>query len=98
MGQGEGSMTIVLRSEVQAFAEAMELKLIENDHKGGWKNESPSWLIGRLHGELKELVDAYNVRKTDPNSFEKRMALFGECVDVANFALFVADACGCLKK
>lgn len=56
---------IELRPEVQAFAEAMELKLRQNDHKGGWKKEEPDhqwkwtedagWLLDRAKQEIGEL-------------------------------------------
>lgn len=48
-----------LRPQVQAFAEAMEKKLRENDHKGGWKDVcgcTTGYLTRRLRTELRELV------------------------------------------
>ena len=46
---------IELRPDVQWFAEQMELKLRENDHKGGWEGVTPLWLMARLREELDEL-------------------------------------------
>ena len=37
-----------LRAEVRWFAEQMELRLQENDWKGGWHNDGPAPLYGRL--------------------------------------------------
>jgi hypothetical protein len=48
---------IALRKEVTDFAAAMEKELRNNDHKGGWQDCSPHWLIGRLCQEVIEVID-----------------------------------------
>ena len=40
------------------FALDMERKLIENDHKTGWKQLSPQWIINRIRQETQELETA----------------------------------------
>ena len=83
-----------LRPEVAAFAKAMEAKLKENDHKGGWNRgeDTPDELMARLLEEAEELENALHpMRKRDP----KR--ILREAADVANFAMMVADVCGALR-
>lgn len=72
-------MTVKLRPVVAAFAEAMELKLRENDHKGHWRYCSGTYLFNRLRGEVNELSRA---------PADQRLA---EAADVANFAMMIAD-------
>jgi NTP pyrophosphatase (non-canonical NTP hydrolase) len=78
-------MAIKLRPEVRRFAEQMELKLRENDHKGGWQDEHIYWLIQRIGDEHKELIEAVLFKTDDVH------AIIKECADVANFAMMVAD-------
>lgn len=51
-----------LRREVAAFAQLMEAKLREHDHKGGWKYESTTYLSRRLGNELQELREAISAQ------------------------------------
>lgn len=71
-----------LRDSVLAFAAQMERKLRANDHKGGWSNESPEWLLSRLREEVAELEQL--VASGGPG-------VVGEAADVANFAMMVAE-------
>lgn len=48
---------VELRPVVQWFAEQMELKLRENDDKGGWHDDSKHGMLVRVVEELAELVD-----------------------------------------
>jgi hypothetical protein len=80
-----GRALAALRPEVLAFAQAMEAKLKENDHKGGWKACTPPWLMERLREEVHEPGSAVPER------------VLGEAADVANFAMFIADVCGALR-
>ncbi|MEF2243988.1 hypothetical protein [Paenibacillus sp. IITD108] len=73
-----------IRETVQWFAEQMEMKLRENDHKGGWEECSLDWLYSRLCQETKELW-----RSIDHPSTYNMVAL--EAADVANFAMMIAD-------
>jgi len=92
------------RPEVRAFAELMEQKLRENDHKGGWKKELPSLdLLPRLREETEELDDAISHWGAQVNWGKAALYLPGciervgrEAADVANFAMMIADVCGAL--
>tara|TARA_B100000700_G_scaffold331737_1_gene467778 strand:+ start:11214 stop:11471 length:258 start_codon:yes stop_codon:yes gene_type:complete len=70
------------RHEINVFAEAMELKLRRNDHKGGWEETDLDTLFIRLREEVDELQEA--IERENP--FE---VLF-EAADVANFAMMIA--------
>jgi NTP pyrophosphatase (non-canonical NTP hydrolase) len=76
-----------LRPEVAAFALAMEDKLRQNDHKGGWDDCSKQYMAMRLTQEREELRDAI-ARGAPPEEILK------EAADVANFAMMVADLVG----
>jgi NTP pyrophosphatase (non-canonical NTP hydrolase) len=79
-------MDIVIRPEVKWFSGQMEQVLQENDYKSGWENCSKLWLYWRVLGETEELRNAlYPTSKADPELIIK------ECVDVANFAMMIAD-------
>lgn len=56
-------MKLRLRPEVAAFAQLMEQKLRENDHKGrkGWKKDKTHRLLVRLLDETRELIDALSM-------------------------------------
>jgi hypothetical protein len=72
-----------MREEVLRFAVWMELKLRENEHKGGWKNDYVEDLLDRVDDELGEF------RKTfTPDSAAR------EGADVANFVMMVVDQMG----
>jgi NTP pyrophosphatase (non-canonical NTP hydrolase) len=77
-----------IRSEVSWFSGLMEKELKENDHKGGWQNESMEHMLVRLQEERDELVyaiDKFLIDKKDPRE------IFSEAADVANFAMMIAD-------
>ena len=74
----------ILRESVSRFACVMEGVLRDNDHKGGWDDCEPGWLLRRMGQELAELRRAYGRRATCE---EVRK----ECADVANFAMMLAE-------
>ena len=76
---------IELRPDAQWFAEQMELKLRENDHKGGWEGVTPLWLMARLREELDELE---GLRLYRPD-FDRQRTI-REAADIANFAMMIA--------
>lgn len=78
-----------LRKEVRLFAEAMERRLQANDHKPGWKDDTPDALLDRVDDELLELHMAVATGKG---------AILLEAADVANFLMMVVDVCGELKR
>lgn len=82
-----------LRPEVQRFAEAMEIQLRANDHKHGWKNDTPQELLQRLIEETDELREEC---KGPPVRWIPFFIL-KEAVDVANFAMMISDVCGGLS-
>lgn len=78
-----------LRPALQEFAQKMERELQKHDAtrgQMGWRDESPTWLLDRLHEELVELDMAMD-SGTD-EEVEK------ETIDVANFAMMLADVIG----
>jgi len=84
-----------MREEVKSFAEKMEKALQEHDKdrgSDGWKNEDTGWLFDRLLDEVSELRNAFAVTDYDnyPTQVE-REKINKECVDVANFAMFIVD-------
>lgn len=74
-----------LRKEVQWFAEQMEEKLRQNDYKGGWDKCSMQYLTMRLTQERKELNKLLKKKNKSSEDITK------ECVDIANFAMMIAD-------
>lgn len=70
------------RPQVTWFAELMEERLKENDHKGGWDRESLWVLYRRL---LEEAGEVAEVMSGHGNS-----NLLKELADVANFAMMIA--------
>ena len=91
------------RPEVRAFADLMEAKLRENDHKAGWKGEDASDLFPRIAEEADELWRAM-VRHSKRLSWGDAWVMETDTVerigreaaDVANFAMMIADVCGAL--
>lgn len=73
-----------VRPEVMRFSRLMESKLKDNDYKGGWSDDDPINLLNKLVCEVWELQNAIN-EATDPYD------IVSECVDVANFAMMLAD-------
>ena len=57
-GVGTDALTlgrVTCRDALQDFSKHMELKLQENDHKGGWGDCHPLWLLNRIREECNEL-------------------------------------------
>ena len=80
---------IELRPEVRWFAEQMELKLIENNWKGGWQDKQTSYLFQRLEEESSELADALFLYGAS-NRHNGGNRAIQEAVEIANFAMMVA--------
>jgi hypothetical protein len=76
--------TVRVREELARFAEAMEEKLLANDHKTHWNTVSLTYLRHRLGMELEELDRAFI-----SGAGEEQVQ--GEAVDVANFAMMLYD-------
>ena len=69
------------------FAEQMELKLRQNDHKTDWRQEKTSRLYCLMQDEEFELRN--ELLKELASSDETR--IIKECADIANFAMMIAD-------
>jgi NTP pyrophosphatase (non-canonical NTP hydrolase) len=80
-----------LRPVLARFAEEMESKLKANDHKGGWRNDSPWALLERLREEEEELATAI-ARCASPEEIR------AEAANVANFAMMIADVFEALEE
>jgi NTP pyrophosphatase (non-canonical NTP hydrolase) len=83
-----------VRIEVRQFGKLMERKLAANEHKGGWDDEEPEWLLRRLREETKELAALIrDVAAISPAAVQGEVvAKIGrEAADVANFAMMIAD-------
>lgn len=77
-----------MRQVLEWFAEEMEKKLQENDHKVHWSEVDGDYLISRMEQEMVELMKAIiDVRfgSGDPKE------VIYEAADVANFAMMIAD-------
>jgi hypothetical protein len=98
-----------LRPEVEAFAQLMEQKLRENDHKGGWDDCDVDWLLTRMDEESRELakcrfeearaivgVGPYMITREGRDAARRNIG--AEAADVANFAMMIADVCGALRR
>ncbi|PEP86132.1 hypothetical protein [Bacillus pseudomycoides] len=77
-----------MRAEVKWFAEQMESKLQENDHKGGWKQCGKYWLFERMQEEMTELLQELSLFSNDAENEDR---VIKECADIANFAMMIAD-------
>jgi len=85
-----------LRPVVLWFAQQMELKLRENDHKGGWHGDDPHSLCHGVIGEADELIAAADDAViADDESLsgagDYYRAAVAEAADVAAMAMMVAD-------
>lgn len=72
-----------IRPEVMRVAQAMELKLRQNDHKGLWDGCTLRYLSMRLTQEKNELIRAVME--------ERYQDVLNEAADVCNFAMMIAD-------
>lgn len=81
-------------SAVDRFAARMHAKLSEPRcvAKGHWAGCTPSYLLGLLRDEMRELVGELTAPTLEPER------VVGECVDVANVAMMIADVLGGLPE
>lgn len=79
-------------SAVDRFAARVVMKLRANDHKGPWDKCTPSWLLGCLRDEVRELVSEIQAPTLEPER------VVSECCDVAAFAMMIADVVGGLPR
>lgn len=95
------------REEVIKYAEAMEVELKENDHKGYWRDQCDlEFLADKLDEEVQELKHAMGCYeredcKLKPNKEtleEIRKSVLSEAADVGNIAMMIADICEALPE
>jgi hypothetical protein len=83
------------RKEVLQFAEEMENKLRQNDHKGHWLNCRWYEIFPRIMDERDELLAAIKPRELHTMNhnltLQQKREIISECADIANFAMMVAD-------
>jgi hypothetical protein len=83
------------RPEVEWFADLMEGVLRKNDHKRGWQEMTHAKVIARLREETDELDGAFQAwtmaRVAGGKAHDEARAFICEAVDVANFAMMLAD-------
>lgn len=93
--------SLSLRPEVAAFAQAMEEKLRQNDHKGHWKDCTREYLWHRFMQESAELYEAiFGPAGGDDAATRSEGADVGNLVMMLldrQFALRTADVMGGLK-
>lgn len=85
-----------LRDPVRRFSLAIEAKLrIHDAGRGatGWRDMNVATLLWRLRDEVRELAVAC---EAPLSSVAGRARIGGEAVDVANFAMMIADVAGAL--
>ena len=73
-----------IRPSVFGFARAMEAKLEQNDHKGGWSECSIEYLEYRL---IEEIGEYFAIRAK--GGIESYFNVELELVDIANFAMML---------
>jgi hypothetical protein len=84
--------SITLRYEVLKFAELMEKKLRENDHKRTWEDLHPLDIIRAADKERDEVLLLLHKYNLDWNEFDKhKEEISGECADNANFWMMLSD-------
>jgi len=90
-----------VRPEVRSFAREMERKLRLNDHKGGWSDCNPFWLLYRAREELAELEAEVIRRSAWGRGVSPKVRkdldparVLEEAADVANFVMMLADVVG----
>jgi NTP pyrophosphatase (non-canonical NTP hydrolase) len=84
---------VLLRTEVEDFAQAMEITLRKHDGmkgKIGWKNKSICYLFGYLTKEVGELGVLVQKDFRDVQS-EDLLECMSECTDIANLAMMIYD-------
>jgi NTP pyrophosphatase (non-canonical NTP hydrolase) len=88
MMRNERESEMKVRPSVQWFAQQMEMKLQENDHKQHWSECDSDYLISRMEQEMDELLKALIDYRFGKGTKEE---VIKEAADVANFAHMIAD-------
>ena len=78
------------RDSVIWFAEMMEAKLKLDDNKPNWEAEDLERMLNGLSDEMEEVIEAFYWHN-ETDSPRNKAKLIQECIDVANFAMFIAS-------
>lgn len=79
----------MIRSEVKWFAEHMESKLKENEHKTGWTDCTVDFLSSQIRKNLNELDSMFQELPSNYAVFSANV--IRQCSDMANYAMMIAD-------
>lgn len=79
----------MIRSEVKWFAEHMESKLKENEHKTGWTDCTVDFLSSQIRKNLNELDSMFQELPSNYSVFSTNV--IRQCSDIANYAMMIAD-------
>ncbi len=100
------SKRLKLRASVRWFAEEMEERLLANDHKGGWleetdirRNNSMMAFCDRAKGCIEQSRSvAYALRYPCDGEQADPAMITQEAADAANYMMMVADMSRCHKR
>ncbi|MGE6504369.1 hypothetical protein ACQKF0_29490 [Bacillus wiedmannii] len=79
----------MVRNEVSWFAEHMESKLQENEHKTGWTDCTVDFLSSQIQKNLNELNSKFEELPANYSVFSANV--IRQCSDIANYAMMIAD-------
>ncbi|WP_174888015.1 hypothetical protein [Bacillus albus] len=79
----------MIRGEVKWFAEHMESKLQENEHKTGWTDCTVDFLSSQIQKNLNELNSMFEELPANYSVFSANV--IRQCSDIANYAMMIAD-------
>ncbi|MBE5087581.1 hypothetical protein IGI03_05905 [Bacillus thuringiensis] len=79
----------MVREEVKWFAEHMESKLQENEHKTGWTDCTVDFLSSQIRKNLNELDSMFQELPSNYSVFSANV--IRQCSDMANYAMMIAD-------
>ena len=97
-----------LSEPVLRYANAMQLKLNKNAHKGGWirydkrgrriwSPDDVQFLVEKLKEEHAELLEEVSRYLSNPFMYQGNN-LLKEAADIGNISMMIADCCKQLKK
>lgn len=86
----EPKKTLPLRAELAEFASHMEKTLRANDHKVGFADSDLADVYVKLTSEFAEVATLFTRGPRDAGVKGWARLMLGECVDLANMAMFLA--------
>ncbi|SDY43510.1 hypothetical protein [Bacillus sp. 166amftsu] len=79
----------MIRKEVKWFAEHMESRLQENNHKTGWEDCTVDFLSSQINRNLNELNGLFE--ELPANYSVLSANIIRQCSDISNYAMMIAD-------